>query len=145
MAWCDESPVSSTLKNWNQHRLTHCSFRKITGIHNCFFCFFLVAWPGLDYDYPFQSLERVVAFRKTEKGVLIMGWLYVNRFYKTENTEQEAREAMDSVAQHWRNVALDLGFDPERNVTTEEGDRICAVFISEELDSTMREEPGDWW
>jgi len=74
-----------------------------------------------------------------------MSWVTVNRFYRTENTEQDAREAKDSVSRHWENVALDLGYDPQQNVKVEEGEKMYAVAISEELDATMRQEPGDWW
>ena len=74
-----------------------------------------------------------------------MSWVTVNRFYRTENTEQDAKEAVDSVSRHWENVALDLGYDPEKNVKVEEGEKMYALAISEELDATMRQEPGDWW
>ena len=74
-----------------------------------------------------------------------MSWITVNRFFRTENTEQDAKEAVERVSRHWQNVALDLGFDPERNVNVEEGEKMYAVAISEELDATMRREPGDWW
>mgnify|MGYP006294922821 FL=1 len=74
-----------------------------------------------------------------------MSWVYVNRFYKTGSTEPDVKQTVDNVIKHWRNVALDLGYDPERNVHVEEGDKLFAVAISEELDQTMRTEPGDWW
>ena len=74
-----------------------------------------------------------------------MSWVHINRFYKTKNTEQEAKDAVDKVATHWRNVALDLGYDPDTNVQVQEGDKLYLVSISEELDATMRQEPGDWW
>ncbi len=74
-----------------------------------------------------------------------MSWVTVNRFYRTENTEQDAKEAVDRVFKHWENVALDLGFDPKQNVNVKEGEKMYAIAISEELDATMREEPGSWW
>jgi hypothetical protein len=74
-----------------------------------------------------------------------MSWVIVNRFYRSENTEQDAKEAVDRVSRHWQNVALDLGYDPQKNVNVEEGDKMYAIAISEELDATMRREPGDWW
>ncbi|MDZ7760443.1 MAG: hypothetical protein U5L00_09330 [Desulfovermiculus sp.] len=52
---------------------------------------------------------------------------------------------MDKVKNHWEDVALDLGFDPKQNINIEEGEKMYNVFISEELDETMRTEPGDWW
>jgi len=74
-----------------------------------------------------------------------MSWVSVNRFVKTEKNEQEAREAVDKVAKHWRDVALDLGYDPDDNVNVVEGEKMFNVAISEELDATMRQEHGDWW
>jgi predicted DNA-binding antitoxin AbrB/MazE fold protein len=38
-----------------------------------------------------------------------------------------------------------LGYDPKQNVNVKEGEKMYAVAISEELDATMRREPGDWW
>jgi len=73
-----------------------------------------------------------------------MSWVYVNRFYKNESTEPEVGEKVDNVTRHWRNVALDLGFDPEQNVHVEEGEEMVAIAISEELDATMRTGPGTW-
>ena len=37
-----------------------------------------------------------------------------------------------------------MGFDPARNVTVAESDKEIRVGVSEELDATFREEPGEW-
>ena len=92
-----------------------------------------------------RAENRCAGGSKANKGEGRMSWIYVNRFYKTDSTEPEVRQTVDKVTRHWRNVALDLGYDPERNVQVEEGEKLFVVAISEELDSTMRTEPGDWW
>ena len=74
-----------------------------------------------------------------------MSWVSVNRFVKREKNAQEVQEAVDKVAKHWRDVALDLGYDPDDNVNVVEGEKMFNIAISEELDATMREEHGDWW
>ena len=74
-----------------------------------------------------------------------MSWVSVNRFYKTDSNEPEVREAVAKVSKHWEDVALDLGYDPKDNVHVLEGEKMFNVSISEELDETMRKEPGDWW
>jgi hypothetical protein len=74
-----------------------------------------------------------------------MSWVSVNRFVKREKNAQEVQEAVNKVAKHWRDVALDLGYDPDDNVNVVEGEKMFNIAISEELDATMREEHGDWW
>ena len=74
-----------------------------------------------------------------------MSWVSVNRFYKTEKNKQDVQEAVQKVTNHWRDVALDLGFDPKDNVNVEEGEKMFNISISEEFDATMKQEPGDWW
>lgn len=71
-----------------------------------------------------------------------MLWRWIVRFDKDEegNAVRSARDAYD----HWREVALDQGFDPERNVTYEENDLLVSVGISEEMDMEFREAPGTW-
>lgn len=73
-----------------------------------------------------------------------MSWVSVNRFYKTEKNIDEVKNAVDIVSKHWENVALDLGYDPKENVHVEEGEKMFNIAISEELDATMKEGPGDW-
>ena len=74
-----------------------------------------------------------------------MRWISVNRFFKTDKNMDSVLEAVDKVKKHWEDVALDLGFDPKQNINIEEGEKMYNVSISEELDDTMRQEPGDWW
>lgn len=73
-----------------------------------------------------------------------MSWISVNRFYKTEKNKQEVLEAVQKVSKHWEDVALDLGYDPKENIKVEEGEKMFNISISEDLDHTMREEPGEW-
>ncbi len=74
-----------------------------------------------------------------------MSWISVSRFFKTEKNSNEVQRVVDNVANHWQSVALDLGYDPDDNVTVQEGEKIFNIAISEELDATMKEGPGDWW
>jgi hypothetical protein len=74
-----------------------------------------------------------------------MSWISVNRFFKTEKNLQDVKEAVEKVKKHWQDVSLDLGYDPQENVKIEEGEKMFNISISEELDETMRKEPGDWW
>ncbi len=69
-------------------------------------------------------------------------WRWIVRFEKDEAgyALRSAREACD----HWREVALDQGFDPERNVVCAESERLVSVGISEEMDMEFREAPGGW-
>ncbi len=48
------------------------------------------------------------------------------------------------MAKHWREVALDQGLDPDKNVVRAESERLISVGISEEMDMEFREEPGEW-
>jgi hypothetical protein len=73
-----------------------------------------------------------------------MSWVYVNRFMKTEKNKDKVKELVDANVEHWRGVALDLGYDPDKNVMMEEGDKLINIAITEEMDMTMREEPGEW-
>jgi len=74
-----------------------------------------------------------------------MSWVSVNRFYKTDKNRQDVQDAVAKVTKHWEDVALDLGYDPKDNVNVVEGEKMFNISISEELDATMKQEPGDWW
>lgn len=74
-----------------------------------------------------------------------MSWVSVNRFFKTDKNREGVLESVDKVQKHWEEVALDLGYNPQENIHVEEGDKMYNISISEELDETMRSEPGDWW
>jgi hypothetical protein len=74
-----------------------------------------------------------------------MSWISVNRFFKTDKNRANVLDVVDKVQKHWEEVALDLGYDPKENINVEEGDQMFNISISEELDETMRKEPGDWW
>ncbi len=71
-------------------------------------------------------------------------WVWVARWIKKENNQEELRQDAKKISNHWREVALDVGFDPDKNVTVEEGDRQIRVGISEEMDMEFREGPGGW-
>jgi hypothetical protein len=73
-----------------------------------------------------------------------MGWVYVSRFLKTEKNKDELKQIVDANTEHWQGVALDIGYDPSANVMVEEGDKVVNIAISEEMDLTLREEPGEW-
>jgi GTP cyclohydrolase I len=74
-----------------------------------------------------------------------MSWVSVNRFFKTDKNRAGVMDVVDKVQKQWEEVALDLGYDPKENINVEEGDQMINISISEELDETMRTEPGDWW
>jgi hypothetical protein len=74
-----------------------------------------------------------------------MDYIWVSRFVKKGQETEQLREIVERNRKHWENVALDLGFDPSINVTVHDGEKEIRLGISEELDMTLREEPGDWW
>ncbi len=55
-----------------------------------------------------------------------------------------AQRKMDSVLAHLRELALDVGMDPERNVVVQRLDEEIRIGISPELDLYLRESPGEW-
>jgi hypothetical protein len=74
-----------------------------------------------------------------------MDYVWVSRFVKKDQDTDSLREVVQANRKHWENVALDLGFDPSVNVTVRDGEKEIRLGISEEMDATLREEPGDWW
>ena len=73
-----------------------------------------------------------------------MEWAYVARWIKKPDNENEIKSAAQAVRNHWEEVALDVGFDPARNVTVMEGEKELRVAISEEMDMAFREGGGSW-
>lgn len=71
-------------------------------------------------------------------------WIWVARWLKTPGKEEQVKQAAEGVRHHWREVALDEGFDPDKNVTVAEGEKEIRVGISEEMDEEFREGPGSW-
>jgi hypothetical protein len=55
-----------------------------------------------------------------------------------------ARHKMEDVISHFRELALDVGMDPDRNVVIQRLDDEVRVGISPELDLYLRESPGEW-
>lgn len=71
-------------------------------------------------------------------------WVWVARWVKKDGKVDEAKQAAENIKNHWREVAQDEGFDPDKNVTVAESDKLIAVGISEEMDMEFREGPGAW-
>ncbi|KHK01554.1 hypothetical protein [Desulfovibrio sp. TomC] len=71
-------------------------------------------------------------------------WIWVARWLKRPGQEAAITQAADHIRRHWEEVCLDVGYDPAKNVTVAENDKELRVGISEELDMTFREEPGEW-
>ena len=71
-------------------------------------------------------------------------WIWVARWLKKDENLDEVKKSAENIRDHWREVALDVGFDPAKNVTVAEGDKEIRVGISEEMDMAFREEPGKW-
>lgn len=71
-------------------------------------------------------------------------WIWVARWLKKDKNLDEVKRSAENIRDHWREVALDVGFDPAKNVTVAEGDKEIRVGISEEMDMAFREEPGEW-
>lgn len=71
-------------------------------------------------------------------------WIWVARWLKRPGQEEALRQAAGHIRRHWEEVCLDVGFDPAKNVTMAESDKEIRVGVSEELDLSFREEPGEW-
>lgn len=56
----------------------------------------------------------------------------------------QARRNMDGILAHLRELALDVGMDPDRNVVIQRLDDEIRVGISSELDLYLRQSPGEW-
>lgn len=67
------------------------------------------------------------------------------RFDKTRlETDGALREKADRVQHYLEEIALDVGLDPNKNVTRTEVDDEVRIGISEEMDEFYREAPGSW-
>ncbi len=71
-------------------------------------------------------------------------WVWVARWLKKKDNLEEIRKDADKIRTHWQEVALDIGLDPEKNVTVSESENEVRVGITEEMDMTFREQPGEW-
>lgn len=71
-------------------------------------------------------------------------WVWVARWLKKKGKEDGIKKTAESVRDHWREVALDQGFDPDKSVTMAESDAEIRVGIAEEMDMEFREGPGEW-
>lgn len=73
-----------------------------------------------------------------------MSWKMVARWIASKDDAAEIRQVAERTRRHWESVALDVGYEPAKNVWMQEGDQETRVYVSEELDQTFREEPGAW-
>jgi hypothetical protein len=71
-------------------------------------------------------------------------YVWVARWLKKEDNQEEVKQAAESVRKHWREVAKDTGFDPDKAVTVAEGEKEIRVGIAEDMDMQFREGPGSW-
>ena len=60
------------------------------------------------------------------------------------DSEESVRRKVDHIRKHLDELALDVGLDPERNVTVAMGHDEVRVGVSEEMDLYLREAPGEW-
>jgi 1,2-phenylacetyl-CoA epoxidase catalytic subunit len=73
-----------------------------------------------------------------------MGWVTVTRFIKSDRNRDMVEQYLQRNREHWEEVALDVGLDPEKNVQVQENDKEARIDISEEMDQLFREEAGSW-
>ena len=73
-----------------------------------------------------------------------MSWIQVTHFMKIERNKEQLQQLIDENVQHWQNVALDIGLDPEKNVALEDDGRKAVILISKDMDLALSEEPGEW-
>ncbi|WP_338667783.1 hypothetical protein [Pseudodesulfovibrio methanolicus] len=59
-------------------------------------------------------------------------------------TDGALREKANRVQHYLEEIALDVGLDPNKNVTRVEVDDEVRIGISEEMDEFYREAPGSW-
>jgi hypothetical protein len=71
-------------------------------------------------------------------------WVTVARWLKKEGNEDEIMKAAEAVRDHWREVSMDQGFDPDKAVTIDNGETELRVGIAEDVDKVFREGPGGW-
>ena len=73
-----------------------------------------------------------------------MDCIWIARWAKGETAPGLAMRAAMPVRDHWRELALDQGLDPDENVCLAESDAMVAVGLSPEMDEEFREGPGAW-
>lgn len=74
-----------------------------------------------------------------------MTFITAARFPKDRfETDETIRTRADQVQHHLEEIALDVGLDPERNVTRTEAGSEIRIGISEYMDQYYREAPGTW-
>lgn len=73
-----------------------------------------------------------------------MAWIWVTYYIKTDKNQEMVQALLQQNLDHWKEVALDIGLDPEKNVIAQENEKQARIGISREFDEVMREEPGDW-
>jgi hypothetical protein len=72
-------------------------------------------------------------------------YLTAARFQRESyDSEESVRRRVDHLRKHLDELALDVGLDPERNVTVSMGEEEVRVGVSEEMDLYLREAPGEW-
>lgn len=71
--------------------------------------------------------------------------ILVARFTRTHYDEDTAtRERVDEIITHLKDLALDVGLDPEANVQLNVNQDDVRVGVSEVMDAYLREAPGEW-
>ena len=73
-----------------------------------------------------------------------MEWVTVTRYIKTEKNRDLVEQYLQRNREHWEEVALDVGLDPEKNVRVQSDDKEARIEISAEMDLYFREEAGSW-
>jgi hypothetical protein len=71
-------------------------------------------------------------------------WIWIARWMKRESNIVDATRDAENVYKHWREVALDVGLDPDANVTKEESATQIRVGISKGFNQYIADEMGDW-
>jgi hypothetical protein len=79
---------------------------------------------------------------RLQEAVMYIATARIPRHAYEENGE--ARRKMEGILSRLRELALDVGMDPDRNVVIQRVDDEVRVGISPELDLYLRESPGEW-
>lgn len=73
-----------------------------------------------------------------------MDCIWIARWPKGQTDPDTALRAAEAVRDHWKELALDQGFDPDKNICLAQSDTMVAVGLSPEMDAEFREGPGEW-
>ncbi len=73
-----------------------------------------------------------------------MSWVQVTHFVRTEKNKEKIQQLIDENQRHWQELALDIGLDPEKNVSVEDDGHKVLLYISKDMDIALSEEPGEW-